>query len=311
MTRLKLLSTGVLIYLVLTTAAGVYLAEGLVRPWCRPSTQEDRDAALQLASRTGGTLQDVSIASDDGVRLAGWLFTPAAPVGAVLMLHGQGGSRVGMLPYVEMLFGAGYEVLAVDARGHGDSGDAFVTYGIREAADVRKWASFLRGRSGRPCVWGFSESMGAATMLQSLSDDARFCGAVVESPFASFTEVAYDRIGTIVGTGPWLGRTLLRPTATGGFLYLRLRYGIDLNLASPQDVLRRSAVPVLLIHGTADRSIPVRHSRLLQAARPKSTTLWLVPGADHCGARGVAPEEFRTRVLAAMRDGAGGPSGPQ
>jgi uncharacterized protein len=301
MRPLKALGIGVLCYLLLTTAAGVYLAEGLVRPWRRPTTSEDRDVAARLAGRGGGRLEDVSIESDDGVRLVGWLFTPASPSGAVLVLHGQGNSRVGMLPYVEMLFDAGYAVLAIDARGHGDSGAALVTYGVREAADARRWASFLRGRRDVACVWGFGESMGAATMLQALTPDAGFCGAVVESPFATFTEVAYDRIGWMFGTGSWLGRTLFRPTIVGGFAYLRWRYGVDLDLASPLAALRRSTVPVLLIHGTVDRSIPARHSQLLEAARPERTTVWLVPGAEHCGARGVAPEEFHAKVLGAMR----------
>jgi pimeloyl-ACP methyl ester carboxylesterase len=58
----------------------------------------------------------------------------------------------------------------------------------------------------------------------------------------------------------------------------------------------RSHVPVMLIHGEIDGNIPVRHSRAIHAADPE-TVLWEVPGADHCGAMTVAPEEFEKRVL--------------
>jgi uncharacterized protein len=53
---------------------------------------------------------------------------------------------------------------------------------------------------------------------------------------------------------------------------------------------------VLLIHGQADGNIPVRHSRRMHAIDPR-TTLWEVPGADHCGAISTEPEEFERRVL--------------
>jgi pimeloyl-ACP methyl ester carboxylesterase len=54
-------------------------------------------------------------------------------------------------------------------------------------------------------------------------------------------------------------------------------------------------VPVLLIHGQLDSNIPVRHSRKI-AAGNRDVTLWEVPGADHCGAIGVAPIELKRRV---------------
>ena len=54
-------------------------------------------------------------------------------------------------------------------------------------------------------------------------------------------------------------------------------------------------MPVLLIHGQLDSNIPVRHSRKI-AAGNRDVTLWEVPGADHCGAIGVAPVELERRV---------------
>jgi uncharacterized protein len=56
-------------------------------------------------------------------------------------------------------------------------------------------------------------------------------------------------------------------------------------------------VPVLLIHGQADRNIPVRHSRKI-AAENHAVVLREGPGADHCGAQGAGPDEFERRVIA-------------
>jgi uncharacterized protein len=264
-------------------------------------TDAEHRAALNLATVRAARLEDVELRARDGVLLRGWLFTPAAgSTRSAIVLHGQGNSRAGMLPYVDILLAAGLQVLAPDARAQGDSGGEIVSYGVVEANDVRDWVRRLRSLNGGAPVFGFGESMGAGTLLQALDGTSAFAGVVVESPFASFREVAFDRIGWVSHTGPWLGRTLLRPVVEIGFLELRLRYGVALDRASPMAAIRTSTVPVQLIHGTSDRSIPIRHSRLIQAARPQDTTLWEVPGAEHCGAIGVAPAEFARRLRAAV-----------
>lgn len=296
-------------YVVLMGAAGISLSEGVVRPGRVPVTGADRQAAWRLATTRGGRLEDVEIRGRDGVRLRGWLFTPiGAHAGSAIVLHGQGSNRAGMLPYVDLLLSAGLTVLAPDARAHGDSGGAIASYGVVEAADVRAWADLLRTRTGGPCVYGLAESMGAGTLLQALDANGTFCAVAVESPFASFREVAYDRIGSVFHAGPWLARTVLRPVVESGTIYVRTRYGIDLDRANPVGVVARTSVPVLLIHGTADTSIPLRHSLMLAAARPAGTEVWQVAGAGHCGAMGAAPREFGRRVLARFGVAPGGSS---
>ena len=146
-------------------------------------------------------------------------------------------------------------------------------------------------------MYGLGESMGAAELLQSLTEEPRFCAVVAESPFATFREVAYARFGRPFHVGPWLGRTFFRPSIDVGFLYVRLRYGLNMEDASPERAVMNSKVPILLIHGLNDRNIPPYHSDLIEAANPGSVALWKVPGAVHTGAAKAAPEEFSRRVL--------------
>jgi dipeptidyl aminopeptidase/acylaminoacyl peptidase len=139
--------------------------------------------------------------------------------------------------------------------------------------------------------------MGAAQVLQSLAREPRFCAVVAESPFASFREVAYARIGRRFNTGPWLGQTFFWPTVEMGFLFVRFRYGFDMESASPKRAVERTKVPVLLIHGLDDTNIPPFHSDEIQQHNPANVTVWKVPGAAHTGASTAAPEEFEKRVL--------------
>ena len=143
--------------------------------------------------------------------------------------------------------------------------------------------------------------MGGAELLRSLDEEHGFCAVVAESPFATFQEAAYDRLGQQFSTGAWLGRTVLRPAVYAGVLYARFRYGIDMQKANPARSVREAGVPVMLIHGLADYNLPRRHSEMIRAGSP-TTQLWEPPGADHCGASTVAPEEYERRVIAWFRE---------
>jgi pimeloyl-ACP methyl ester carboxylesterase len=139
--------------------------------------------------------------------------------------------------------------------------------------------------------------MGAAQLLQSLRAERRFCAVVAESPFETFREVAYARFGRQFNTGPWLGRTFFRPTIEVGMLFVRLKYGFNMESASPADVVASTHIPVMLIHGLADRNIPPYHSEDIRLRNPSDVTLWEVPAAVHTGAHKAAPQEFEGRVL--------------
>jgi uncharacterized protein len=182
-----------------------------------------------------------------------------------------------------------------DARSHGTSGGEFATYGLLERDDIRRWFEWLNANQHPQCIFGFGESMGAAEILESLKTEPNFCAVAAESPFSNLREIGFDRVGQAFHTGPWLGRTLLRPVIEVAFQYARWKYNLDLQQASPEDVVAGTIVPVFLIHGEIDSNIPVRHSYRIRARNP-SVNLWEVPNADHCGAITVAPDELVTRL---------------
>lgn len=286
-----------LLYLAFSTVAGIYLADGTLHPARRPLTDEDVAKARNSVHAVNAELADASITAPDGVVLRGWILKPQSANGnAAIVLHGLGDNRLGMLGYASLLLTHGYTVLLPDARAHGASSGGLATYGLLERNDIHQWVAFLDAQAHPPCVFGLGESMGAAQLLQSLDTDPRLCAVVAESPFADFREIAYDRMGQPLHTGPWLGRTLFRPIVEIAFLRVRWKYGLDMQKVSPAESIANSNVPVLLIHGQADSNIPVRHSRLIHAHDP-ATQLWEVAYADHCGAFTVAHKEFEQRLL--------------
>src|SRR5258708_26042355 len=188
-------------------------------------------------------------------------------------------------------------VLLPDARAHGSSGGGLATYGLNEADDIPRWVNWIETAEDPRCMFGLGESMGAAQLFQSLPKETRFCAVVAESPFATFREVAYARFGRPFHTGPWLGRTFFRPAVDVGFLYVRFRYGLNMEAASPKRAVAGVKTPVLLIHGLQDRNIPPYHSDMILEKKPSSVMVLKVPCAGLTCIHHVAQPVFVPRDL--------------
>jgi len=201
--------------------AGIFLAEGTLHPGRRPLPPEAVAQARKMGQRYGARFEDVAITAGDGVVLRAWniqLQTKnQSQNDAVVLLHGVSDNRLGMIGYAQFLLDRGYSVLIPDARAHGTSGGEFATYGLLERDDIRRWFEWLNANQHPQCVFGFGESMGAAQILESLKTEPSFCAVGAESPFSSLREIGFDRVGQAFHTGPWLGRTLLRPVIEVAF----------------------------------------------------------------------------------------------
>jgi dipeptidyl aminopeptidase/acylaminoacyl peptidase len=291
----------VALWLVACAAIGIFAAELALHPSRRALGPNAEVRAQAVAARNHAELKEVSVTVDEGATLRAWSIRPSRGNGdAVILLHGHTDNRVGMLGNADLLLRHGYSVLLPDTRAHGVSGGDLATYGVKEAGDVRLWYDWIERSESPRCIDGLGESMGAAQLLQSLRTTPGFCAVVAESPFASFREASYDRLGEKMNAGAWAGRTLLCPAVEAGFLYARWRYGVDLEQASPQNAVAASHVPVLLIHGLKDTNLPPRHSEMIVArssSRIPAVVLWEPSNAGHCGAAGAEPAEFERRVI--------------
>jgi len=285
------------LYLLLAIVCGVFLAEITLHLPRRPVRDEAKITAI-IRKQFHTELQKVSIQATDGVELYGWYVHPNHANGAtVILLHGITDNREGVAGFAPMFLNQGYSVLMPDSRAHGESGGAIATYGIRERYDVQRWSEWLK-QSSNNCVYLFGESMGAAISLQATEVTPELCAVAVESPFSTFREIAYDRMAEHTPFGTWFWRAAAgRPVIESALAYARIRYHIDLTQADPEAAMEHSNVPSLLIAGTSDHNIPMRHSAELMRISGSHASLWIVSGADHGGAVTVAGPEFERRIL--------------
>ena len=242
-----------------------------------------------------GHLQDVEITASDGAVLRAAFVRSAGSEGCVLLLHGIADSRAGALGFAPMFIQAGYSVLAPDSRGHGSSGGGLITFGLLESTDVLRWASWLH-EQGCQRLFGLGESLGASILIQAAAQKPVFSAIVAECAFSDLPSIAEYRISESMHGSKPLSAVLAKGVVAAGLFYARLRYGLDLNAASPVNSAKRLSTPLFLIHGVDDARIPPAHSRAIAESDP-TAVVWFVAGAGHTTASAKEPAEFRMRVL--------------
>jgi X-Pro dipeptidyl-peptidase (S15 family) len=214
------------------------------------------------------TRQDVTIPMDDGVQLAATLRLPvgvSAPAGwpAVVMFHGIGGKRADLDAIADHFAAAGYAVLSVDFRGHGQSGGLVSIDGPREIRDVRELFVWLAARpdiaDARIGAWGIS--LGGGAVLRAVAEGVPFKAAEVVQTWTDLVSALapqnLSKSGAIYG---FLGSVPPERTAPE-VLALRNRVIASINLPairsfgrvrSSRHLLSRVSTPIYFFQGRRD-----------------------------------------------------------
>ena len=282
---------------IIAAIAGWIVAPWFLHPIRRELTPDLVRNADVAFSQIHARREDFDVRAYDGVLLRGWKVRTAQPNGDwVLVFHGVGDNRVGVLEHALVLLSAGYSVVMMDARAHGESEGPMATYGWIERRDTQAIVDALEASEHPRHLFALGESMGAGIALQSAAVDQRIEAVVAEASFASLREASYDYAG--LRRSPWLGKTLFAP-GTWTMIY-RAEHIANLPAAevSPMKAVSERAFPVLLICDSADVALPCRHTKMIFEAAIGRKEMWVVPGAYHTAALGVDPAEFRRRVLA-------------
>ena len=234
--------------------------------------------------------EDAYFENPDGTRLHGW-FLPAetdrAAWGTVLHLHGNAANITGHYDFIRWMPGAGLNVLTFDYRGYGQSEGRVTREGT--IADGAAAMDYLRSRGDvdQARIFVFGQSMGAAVAIVLTArrrDQVR--ALVAEGGFSGHREIVRHHV---------MHRPLLFVLAWW-FPFL-VRRGLD-----PIDFVGEiSPVPVLFMHGTADRVVPVRMSRELHERAGAGRSLWLIDGMDHYEVWEEQAEEAQQRLIEFFR----------
>lgn len=202
---------------------------------------------------TAGT----EVVAPDGVRLAAWYVprggsyggSPAladpATAPTVVLVHGGKANKSGMLDYAAPLHDR-YNLLIVDLRNSGRSGNAPSTGGLLEQHDLRAMIEWLV-RTKRPSwIAVVGNSNGAATALAEAREDANVKALVLDSMHASLETQLGNLAVEEEGLPAW-------PGAWGVMVGVQARLGAAVGSVDPVTTITQVGDrPILLTHGEAD-----------------------------------------------------------
>ena len=208
--------------------------------------------------------------SGAGINLAGWKCRASGyRRGTLIYLHGAADNRVSSVAAIQRFRPLGFDVVAYDSRAHGDSGGDICTYGFFEKQDLRR---VLDATDAGPIVL-MGGSLGAAVAIQSAVDNPRVSAVVAAETFSDLRTIATER-------APFF---FTRGTIAQAFEVAERQGDFDVDAVSPVVAAARIDVPVLVIHGDADRETPPDHARRVFEALHGPKRLIMVPGAQHNG----------------------------
>jgi alpha-beta hydrolase superfamily lysophospholipase len=267
MTRLSSpAARGAAVALAAALATGAIVGCSSLDAWQRQAIfNPARDSPRWYAEPLPGT-EDIYVPLAGGERLHLW-FVPQADVAAaptVLYLHGARWNLNGSVFRIARWHELGFNVLAVDYRGFGQSSEILPSEASARADTQAAYAELVRRQPDARRRYLYGHSLGGALALDlasTLPADA-VAGVIVESTFTSIPDLVR---GTRWGWVP----------------------GVDLAVTQRFDSAQRIAkvqAPLLILHGTADNVVPHRMADELfaRATSPRKQVV-KIEGGSHSG----------------------------
>ena len=258
---------------VIVRVALVLLALKLLVWWLEPRMAFFPLRGVQeTPSAAGVPYRDLRIETSDGERLHAWWLERDDARADVLFFHGNGGNLSLWLDILVELWRRGFNVLAVDYRGYGDSTGRATEQGLYRDAEaaLRAFADQRRSRSIPAIYWG--RSIGAPVAAHA---------SAIRPPDALVLETPMPNARAVLRSNPLLWG--LSFFSSYEFPTTRL--------------LESYRGPLLVVHGDADGIVPFDAGRrVFEQAPTTRKTLAVIGGAGHNDLHLVHPPKYWENV---------------
>ena len=218
--------------------------------------------------------EEVEIKSHDGLSLHARLYMKDEKAPFEIAFHGyrgiaerdfSGGGMESLIRY--------HNLLLVDQRAHGKSEGEVISFGILERLDVLSWTRYVAEKYPENERILLGLSMGAASVLMASDLPLENVSCILaDCPYSS-----PERIIKKVISDMHLPRFIFYPILR---LSAKISGKFDLESADAVSSVKKSEIPILIVHGQGDKFVPVEMSREIKKANPK-IKLVEFPDAPH------------------------------
>ena len=231
-------------------------------------------------SLLGCGCKTVEIRARDGERLRGHLYLCKNAKRTVIAVHGWRTTWAKDFGGVYKFFhGNGCNVLYVEQRGQNNSGGKYIGFGLIERFDCFEWIKYVTNHpklSSLP-VYLCGVSMGATTVLMSAGFELpkNVVGIIADcgftSPHAIWKHVMNKNLHLPYGS--------LRTSFARSICQKKISMSPD--SYSTVEAMKKCKIPVLFVHGSHDRFVPIEMTYENYRACAAEKRLFVVPYATH------------------------------
>ena len=208
-----------------------------------------------------------------------------------IQCHGyRGNGRRDFSGGLQMSLAKGHNVLLIDHRAQGDSEGHTITFGIKEREDILDWVYYARLKFGNKAkIFLVGISMGAASVLMAseLKLPKNVVGIIADCPYSS----PRDIISKVIKDMKLPAKVLMPFVKLSALVFGRF----NIDECNVIDAVKKSKLPILIIHGKDDTFVPYQMSEKIANANP-NIQLELFDDAPHGMSYLIDEEKYKVIV---------------
>lgn len=225
---------------------------------------------------------DIFLTTQDGQNIHGWhLPSKKTNKGNLVFFHGNAQNISTHIASIHWLPEMGYDVYLFDYRGYGRSSGNPHIEGVM--LDAKAVLDYVTNDLNLKNIIVFGQSLGGAIALNAVADSnskENIKSVIIDSSFSSFREIAKEKLSSNLFT--WL------------FQY-PFSFAFTDKYKARDAAARISPIPLLILHGNADETIPIHHGRdIFYSAQPPKM-FWEIDSGRHIDS--MSKQKNRNQLL--------------
>lgn len=220
--------------------------------------------------------EKLALKSKEGFNLVGYyLNANKKSEMVIILLHGYGVDHHICCKYINFFREKNFNILLLDQRGHGKSEGKYTTYGVYEVIDLDLWINLIKEKVGENCIIGIhGHSMGAAiALLYSVKGEGKVKFIIAEAGYSDIEDILKYKLKKY--------KIPITPFYQIISWKIKLKCKFNLKDARPIDIVAKSKIPILFIHGDKDELVPCSMAVDMYNIKKNNKELYIVEGGMH------------------------------